>query len=80
MKMAATISISQFKTHALRLVDEVSRTGRSLRITKRGKPVAELVPVREAVETHLPGRLRHTVAYLGDIVSPLGPDDWSAAK
>ena len=35
----------EFKTHCLRVMDEVSATRQTLTITKHGKPVAHLVPV-----------------------------------
>ena len=40
-----TIGAAEFKAHCLRLLDEVGPEG--ILITKRGKPVAKLVPVRE---------------------------------
>ncbi|HSI98154.1 MAG TPA: type II toxin-antitoxin system Phd/YefM family antitoxin [Gaiellaceae bacterium] len=40
-----TISASRFKAHCLGLLDEVAETGAEIMITKRGKPVARVVPV-----------------------------------
>ncbi|MEX0782250.1 MAG: type II toxin-antitoxin system Phd/YefM family antitoxin [Dehalococcoidia bacterium] len=40
-----TIGASEFKAHCLKLLDEVGPEG--ILITKRGKPVAKLVPVEE---------------------------------
>jgi prevent-host-death family protein len=42
------ISAAEFKAHCLRLLDQVSRTGDELVILKRGRPVARLVPARDA--------------------------------
>ncbi len=36
---------SEFKTHCLRILDEVARSGVAVVVTKRGRPVARLVPL-----------------------------------
>ena len=41
-----TMSATEFRAKCLALIDEVAETGREIVITKRGKPVARLVPVR----------------------------------
>jgi prevent-host-death family protein len=40
-----TVPAGTFKARCLALLDEVAATGESLTVTKRGKPVARLVPV-----------------------------------
>lgn len=40
------IGAGEFKAKCLRLMDQVAATGERIVITKRGKPVAELGPVR----------------------------------
>lgn len=45
--MAITIPASEFKAKCLGLLDEVAETGESVIVTKRGKPVARLVPHEE---------------------------------
>jgi prevent-host-death family protein len=42
--MAKTMGAAEFKTHALRLLDEVAQTGEPITITKRGRVVAVLHP------------------------------------
>jgi prevent-host-death family protein len=42
-----TIPAGAFKQGCLRILDEVAETHRAVVITKRGKAVAKLVPVRE---------------------------------
>ncbi len=39
------IPAGEFKAKCLKLMDEVQQTGQEVIITKRGKPVARLVPV-----------------------------------
>ncbi len=73
-KMAAGF----FKVHCLAVMDEVQSKRESVVITKRGKPVAKLVPVdKDADEIY--GFLRDKVAITGDIVSP-AIDDWGDLK
>ena len=45
--MARTVKAAEFKQTCLALMDEVERTGGTIIITKRGKPVARLAPVAE---------------------------------
>jgi len=42
-----SIAASQFKARCLALLDEVAETKETLVVTKRGKPVAQVVPVKE---------------------------------
>lgn len=72
-----TIQASQFKAKCLRIMDEVAETGRSVVITKNGKPVATLTPYRRRRNT-LAGLHRGKGRILGDIVSPLD-EPWEAS-
>ena len=65
-----TIQASRFKATCLALMDEVEATGEAVVITKNGRPVAQLVPVRARPKT-LFGRDRGRIESLGDIVSPV---------
>lgn len=75
-----TIAVSQFKAHALKILDQVSKTQESVVITKRGKPLAEVVPIRSADKNAEPGKLSDTLVFEKDIVSPLGEEMWDACK
>jgi prevent-host-death family protein len=74
------VPAGEFKARCLKLMDEVRTTRRSLVITKRGKPVAKLVPVEEN-EPHrsIFGCMKGTVTIHGDIVSPIELD-WHAER
>jgi len=72
------IAAGAFKARCLKLMDEVQATRRPLVITKRGKPVAKLVPVEEEPSTIF-GCMKGTVTILGDIVSPI-EQDWHAER
>lgn len=60
----------EFKAKCLKLLDEVQRQRKQVIITKRGKPVAKLVPVTERSASFI-GSMRGTMDILGDIVSPI---------
>jgi len=68
------VSASEFKTHCLRLMEYVRQKRESLIITKRGKPVAKLVPIEEEAK-EIFGAMRGRLEIVGDIVSPAVPTD-----
>jgi prevent-host-death family protein len=41
-----TIKASEFKAKCLALMDEVALTGETIRVTKHGKPIVELRPIK----------------------------------
>ena len=70
------VAAAEFKANCLRLMDEVAQQRRPIVITKRGKPVAKLVPV----ETHaidLFGRMAGSIKICGDIVNPIEDAGWT---
>lgn len=77
-----SIAISKFKATCLALIDQVHRTGKPLLITKRGKPVAQVgPPIHEKPSNRDPiGAMAGTAEILGDIVEPLGEEDWDACR
>ena len=62
------ISISEFKAKCLGLIDEVQKTRQPLRITRRGKPVAEVIPAGPDHTRKFVGDLVGTGKIIGDIV------------
>jgi prevent-host-death family protein len=42
--VAKTLSVSEARKHLPALLDEVSRTGQPLTITRRGQPIARIMP------------------------------------
>ena len=73
-----TIKISEFKAKCLSLVDEVERTGDRLVLTKKGKPVADVIP-HKAEKRGLIGLYKGRMEILGDIISPIDVE-WEALK
>jgi prevent-host-death family protein len=74
--VSRTIKASEFKAKCLQLMDEVADNGGEIIITKRGTPVARLVPHRERPKS-LFGAGRDRMKILGDIISPLDVE-WEA--
>ncbi len=71
-KMAA----GAFKVHCLAVMDEVQSKREAVLITKRGKPVAKLVPVDKEADDIF-GFLAGKGKVTGDIVSPVfSPEEW----
>jgi prevent-host-death family protein len=75
--METTIGAGDFKAKCLQLLDAVAAQREPLIITKRGKPVAKLVPVPP--EAALFGALAGSVVSESDIVAPVG-DAWEADR
>jgi prevent-host-death family protein len=76
--MARMIKASEFKAKCLALMDEVERTGQPVVITKKGKPVAELVRHRPRTK-NARGILKDRLFITGDIISPIDVK-WDALK
>ncbi len=74
-----SMAISEFKAHALRVLDEVARTGEGVVITKRGTPLVRVDPLTEQGKGE-PGKLADAWVFEDDIVSPLGEEMWGAAQ
>lgn len=74
--MESTIGAGDFKARCLQLLDEVATQREPLIITKRGKPVARLVPI--APGGKLFGALAGSVLEETDIVAPMDVD-WDAS-
>jgi prevent-host-death family protein len=71
-KMAAGV----FKVHCLAVMDEVQSKREAVLITKRGKPVAKLVPV-EKEKDDIFNFMKGKGSIVGDVVSPaLTPEEW----
>lgn len=72
------IAAGEFKAKCLSLLDEVAEHRLELVITKRGKPVAKLVPVASE-KPRLLGRMAGTIQITGDIVGATG-ELWDAEQ
>ena len=71
-----TIPAARFKAQCLKIMEEVRSKHTAVLITKRGKPLAKVVPADET-PGDIFGSLSGKIEILGDIVSPITPiEDW----
>lgn len=64
------ISAAEFKAKCLKLMDKVEHERTQLVITKRGRPIAKLVPYDDSPPSVF-GYMAGTGTICGDIISPL---------
>lgn len=69
------MAAGEFKARCLAVLDEVAASKRPLVITKRGRPVAKLVPLAESE----PAPRKGLIVSQGDLVSPIG-EAWDAER
>jgi prevent-host-death family protein len=76
------VSISEFKAKCLALLEQVRKTKKPLRITRHGKPVAEIVPSSTSHDrASWIGSLKDRTKIVGDIISPANDEDeWEVLR
>ena len=76
------IAISEFKAKCLGILEEVRKTRRPIRVTRFGKPVAEVIPPSPAKSTgRRLGCMAGSGRIVGDIVGSISPEsEWDAAR
>ena len=72
MSSERSVAASEFKARCLALLDHVAETGEPLIVTKRGRPVARVVPLQPSTAPSLRG----SVTVRGDLVAPV-LDKWN---
>lgn len=66
------VAISEFKAKCLSLLEEVSKTKIPLRVTRRGKAVADVIPpVTGSADKDWIGSMSGCIEITGDIISPI---------
>jgi prevent-host-death family protein len=78
-RIMQTIQASEFKARCLALMDEVSRSGEVLVVTKNGRPVAELHPYMGG-RAASPFGLHRDLEIRGDIIEPIEDAGWKALE
>jgi prevent-host-death family protein len=68
-----TIAAARFKAECLAVLDRVAETGEAIVVTKRGRPVARVVPIADDDTSSLIG----SVTERGDVLAPIG-EPWDA--
>jgi prevent-host-death family protein len=81
-KKVHEVAVSEFKAKCLSLLDQVNKTKTPLRVTRRGKAIADVFPPTvEPTDEDWIGSMKGTAKILGDIVSPvIELDDFEAMK
>jgi prevent-host-death family protein len=74
-----TFAASEFKAKCLRLLDRVEAEGETLVITKRGRPVAKVVPA-SSLRRSLRGSWKGLVKIKGDVVHFDASRDWESSR
>ena len=75
-----TVPAGEFKARCLRIMEEVRTKRVTVLITKKGRPVAKLVPADEDADEVF-GRLQGVLEITGDVESPVvAPEDWKALR
>jgi len=75
-----TMPAGEFKARCLKIMDQVHKTREPVVITKRGKPVAKLVPAGTRSDDIF-GSLKGQFEIVGDIESPIVPPEaWEANR
>jgi len=75
------VAISEFKAKCLDLLDQVQKTKKPIRVTRRGQPVAEVFPYAPAPKADWMGSMKGKSKILGDIISPANEEsDWEVLR
>jgi len=74
------IPAARFKAGCLKIMDEVKARREPVLITKKGKPVAQLIPVEEPARDVF-GCLAGELEIAGDILSSvIAPSSWKGSR
>lgn len=77
-----SMPISKFKATCLAVLERIRTTGQPLLVTRRGKPIAQILPPppeRSARSGF--GSMKGTIRILSDIVEPVSSEEeWEAAR
>ena len=70
------IPAAQFKSQCLAVMDQVAASGRTVVVTKHGKPVVQISPV-ESDEDEIFGFMAGKIRIIGDIENTIPASDWN---
>lgn len=76
------IAISQFKAKCLALLEEVSKTKKPIRVTRFGKPIADVIPPATVQgRAAWIGSMKDSMKIVGDIISPANEEnEWEVLR
>jgi prevent-host-death family protein len=70
------IPAAQFKAQCLAVMDQVAESGRTVVVTKHGKPVVQISPV-QSDENEIFGFMAGKAHIVGDIENTIPISDWN---
>jgi prevent-host-death family protein len=68
--MTKTISAARFRATCFQVLDTVAETRQEVVVTKRGKPIARVVPLINRPD-NIVGAMKGTIQIHGDIIGPV---------
>ena len=75
------VAVSEFKTKCISLLDRANANGESIMITRRGRPLARVLPAAEPLhKTRRLGGLAGGARQKGDIVHGSFASDWESLR
>lgn len=78
--MPETVPISKFKATCLALLAQVKRTGQPILVTRRGEPIAQILPPPAQPGSWL-GTFQATGKIVGDIIAPaVEEQEWGVGR
>jgi prevent-host-death family protein len=81
VSIMTTLLISDFKAKCIEVLNSVHDTGQSIIVTRRGVPLAKIVPIADPLTApRRLGALAGEAIVHGDIVRTDSADDWEALR
>jgi len=74
------IGATEFKAKCLALLDEIEDQGHTITVTKRGRPVATIGPIKREAWKSPKGILSGKVKITGDIVNTGNAELWDSLR
>lgn len=76
------VTISEFRSKCCALIEHVHRTRQPIRITRYGKPIAEIIPTTPVVDRKsMIGSMKDSCDIIGDIISPANDEnEWEVLR
>ena len=75
-----SIQISKFNEKCIAIIDELNKTHESVLITRRGKPIARVIPAEESKPKRKFGKMESTLVIKKDIVNFEFTEDWAGIR
>lgn len=75
------IQISKFKATCLAVLDRVAQTREPILVTRRGTPIAKIIPPAPTPAASWLGSMKGSVEIHGDVIAPVSePADWEVLR